>query len=165
MLNYSITIMWSDEDDCYIATIPELPGLSTHGETAEEALEQAKIAAEGYIEILTEDGDPIPEPLKIKSYSGNLRIRLPKSLHEKLAKESEREGISLNSLIINLLSGNISQQETYEKVISDLHQTMEKVQFNPSPYTQFENLSTDEPISISFQWDQEFSTNTINKVA
>ncbi len=141
MLNYSINLMWSDEDDCYIATIPELPGLSSHGETTEEALEQAKLAAKGYIEILAEDGDPIPEPLKVKNYSGNLRVRLPKSLHEKLAKEAEREGVSLNSLFINLLSGNLARKETYETVISELHRTMEKVQF-VSPYpTQLREVS------------------------
>ena len=141
MLNYSITLMWSDEDDCYIATIPELPGLSSHGETTEEALEQAKLAAEGYIEILAEDGDPIPEPLKVKNYSGNLRVRLPKSLHERLAKEAGREDISLNSLVIHLLSGNLTKRETYQTVISELHLTMEKVKL-VSPYpTQFREVS------------------------
>jgi predicted RNase H-like HicB family nuclease len=161
MHNYSISLMWSDEDDCYIATIPELPELSSHGETAEEALEQAKIAAEGYVDILAEDGDPIPEPLKVKSYSGNLRVRLPKSLHERLAKEAEREGASLNSSFINLLSGTLARQETYETIISELYQTMKKVQL-VSPYpTRVIEVQSENPEMVSGFWNYLTSDNSI----
>ena len=41
---YSILIQWSDEDQVYIATVPELPGCKTHGRTYEEALKQAQYA-------------------------------------------------------------------------------------------------------------------------
>jgi predicted RNase H-like HicB family nuclease len=60
--HYSITIQWSEEDQVYIATVPELPGCKTHGETYEEALKQAKYAIEGWIEFAKELGRPIPQP-------------------------------------------------------------------------------------------------------
>ena len=50
-------LVWSDEDDCYLATFSEFPGLITHGDTPEEAAAEAEIAAKGFIEIYKEDGD------------------------------------------------------------------------------------------------------------
>jgi len=63
-LYYSMLIQWSDEDDAYIVTIPELPGCMTHGNTYEEALEQGKDAIETWIEVSRRIGRPIPEPKK-----------------------------------------------------------------------------------------------------
>ena len=65
ILKYSVNVNWSDEDECYIATIAELPGLSAFGETAVEAVTEAHVAAEGFIEIYKEDGLSILEPIKI----------------------------------------------------------------------------------------------------
>lgn len=104
MFMYSVKSLWSDEDECYIATVPELPGLSAFGETPEEATKEAKIAAEGYIKVLKEDGLKLPEPNKVKSFSGQTRLRLPISLHSSLSSEAEQEGVSLNTYITHLLS-------------------------------------------------------------
>lgn len=62
MFKYSITLDWSTEDDCYLATIKEFPGLSAFGDTPEEAAHEAQVAAEGMIEVMKEDGQEIPEP-------------------------------------------------------------------------------------------------------
>jgi len=66
MFKYSVQLSWSDEDDCYIATMKEFPGLSAFGDTPEEAAHEARIAAEGMIKVLIEDGDDIPEPATIR---------------------------------------------------------------------------------------------------
>ena len=60
--HYSIIIQWSNEDQVYIATVPELPGCKTHGRTYEEALKQAQYAIEGWIDFAKELGRPIPQP-------------------------------------------------------------------------------------------------------
>jgi predicted RNase H-like HicB family nuclease len=104
VFKYSIDLIWSDEDEGYIATIPEFPGLSAFGSTAEEALKEAKIAAKGFIKVFKEDGCKLPEHERLKSFSGQLRVRIPKSLHAALSSEAEREGISLNTYIVCLLS-------------------------------------------------------------
>jgi predicted RNase H-like HicB family nuclease len=104
MSDYSVMIRWSDEDEGYIATSPELSGLSAFGDTPEEALGELKIARDGYLEVFKEDGCDLPNPQVVKSYSGQLRLRLPKSLHEALSIEAQNEGVSLNSYISNLLS-------------------------------------------------------------
>lgn len=62
---YSVTIRWSDEDEAYIATVPELPGLSAFGDTEEEALKELEIAQELFLDVMRERGDPIPEPLSL----------------------------------------------------------------------------------------------------
>lgn len=58
MHKYSINVVWSDEDECYIATIPEFSGLSASGDSAEEAIQEAYVALEGFIEVYKEDNVP-----------------------------------------------------------------------------------------------------------
>jgi predicted RNase H-like HicB family nuclease len=59
---YEIIIYWSDEDEAYIADVPELPGCMAHGDTYESALADIKSAIEVWIETAKEFKDPIPEP-------------------------------------------------------------------------------------------------------
>lgn len=111
MEKYSINIIWSDEDEGYIATIPEFPGLSAFGDTPEEAIEEANIALAGFIETFKEDGCKIPEPQTLTTFSGQTRLRLPKSLHAKLSRQAKREDVSLNTYLVQLLSeGHVKNQ-------------------------------------------------------
>lgn len=57
-----MNIQWSEEDQVYIVTVPELPGCKTHGETYEKAVKQARYAIEGWIETNLALGRPIPAP-------------------------------------------------------------------------------------------------------
>jgi len=59
---YEIIIYWSDEDELFIAEVPELPGCMAHGGTPEAALANAKEAIELWLDTAREFGDPIPEP-------------------------------------------------------------------------------------------------------
>ncbi len=60
--HYSMIIEWSDEDQAYIVTVPELPGCRTHGNTYEEAVRQGQDAIESWIMVAQADNDPIPPP-------------------------------------------------------------------------------------------------------
>jgi predicted RNase H-like HicB family nuclease len=62
MQKYEIIIYWSDEDQAFIADVPELPGCMAHGDSEESALQQAKEAIRLWIDTAREFGDPIPEP-------------------------------------------------------------------------------------------------------
>jgi predicted RNase H-like HicB family nuclease len=62
MFKYEIIIYWSDEDDAFIAEVPELPGCVAHGETPEKSLKNAKAAMQLWIDTAREFGDTIPEP-------------------------------------------------------------------------------------------------------
>jgi len=62
MYKYEIIIYWSDEDNAFIADIPELPGCMSDGETPKKALENAEIIMREWIEVATELGREIPIP-------------------------------------------------------------------------------------------------------
>jgi len=62
MYKYEIIIYWSNEDDAFIAEVPELPGCMAHGKTPEEALKNANDAIRLWIDTAKEFGDPVPEP-------------------------------------------------------------------------------------------------------
>ena len=51
----TLDIKWHDEDNCYVCKIKEYPGLSAHGDTKEDAIEEAYIALEGFKEVIEED--------------------------------------------------------------------------------------------------------------
>lgn len=62
MHKYEIIIYWSDEDEVFVAEVPELKGCMAHGKTQAEAVENVKDAIELWIETAKEFGDKVPEP-------------------------------------------------------------------------------------------------------
>lgn len=62
-----------------------------------------------WIETEYEDGDPIPLPIYPEEYSGKFNLRIPKSLHRKLAKSATADGVSLNQYVTMLLSRGDAQ--------------------------------------------------------
>ena len=62
MNKYEIIIFWSDENDAYVADVPELPGCMAHGDSHESALANAKEVIQLWLETAKEFGDPIPAP-------------------------------------------------------------------------------------------------------
>ena len=61
-LKYEIIIYWSNEDECYIAEVPELPGCLADGKTYKEALSNAEVIIREWIETAKETGRKIPQP-------------------------------------------------------------------------------------------------------
>jgi len=59
---YEIILWWEEEDDCYIAEVPELPGCMAHGDTEERALKEIKIAIGLWIETAEANKETIPKP-------------------------------------------------------------------------------------------------------
>jgi predicted RNase H-like HicB family nuclease len=62
MNKYEVIIYWREEDQVFIAEVPELPGCMAHGPTQESALANAQAAIQLWLETAKEYGDPIPEP-------------------------------------------------------------------------------------------------------
>ena len=62
MLRYEVIIYWSDEDDAFVAEVPELPGCMADGSTYQEALANVEVVAREWIETARELGRPIPDP-------------------------------------------------------------------------------------------------------
>jgi len=61
-MKYELIIYWSEEDNSFIAEVPELPGCAADGETYIEALQNAQIAMQEWIETAQELGRLIPQP-------------------------------------------------------------------------------------------------------
>lgn len=62
MKDYHINVFYSDEDDCYIADIPDLEGCSAFGDSPEEAVREVQIARRLWLEVAREIGKPVPPP-------------------------------------------------------------------------------------------------------
>jgi predicted RNase H-like HicB family nuclease len=62
MIRYEVILYWSDEDQAYIAEVPELAGCMADGATYAEALANAEVIIREWLETATELGRPIPEP-------------------------------------------------------------------------------------------------------
>ncbi|MEW6367577.1 MAG: type II toxin-antitoxin system HicB family antitoxin [Acidobacteriota bacterium] len=101
---YRIVVEWSDADDAYVARVPALPGCAAHGPSPERAASEARKAAETMLEVLQEDGDPLPPADLTGDYSGQIRIRMPRSLHARLSRLAEVEDTSLNHLMVSVLA-------------------------------------------------------------
>ncbi len=66
MVSYKVIIERDEEEQCYVASVPALPGCRTQGTTREETLERVKEAIQGYLESLQKDGIPIPKDVELE---------------------------------------------------------------------------------------------------
>lgn len=95
----------------FYARYSELGEAAAHGDgkSVQEAIRMADEAKHLALEVMLEHGDEVPLPDSLKEYSGKFIVRTPKSLHRNLALEAEREGVSLNQLVVSLLSRSVSR--------------------------------------------------------
>ncbi len=100
---YLVIIEWSEEDQVYVAEVPELLGCATHGGTLEQAAENVSEAIESWIEGAKEANYPIPEPLATKQFSGKFVARVNPHLHRLIAMKAKTKGESLNKLVVEAL--------------------------------------------------------------
>ena len=103
---YRMEIVKDNDEGGFVASYPDLPGCITCGETAEEAVKNAQDAKKAWLEAALEENITIPEPESLEAYSGQFKLRLPRSLHRALAEHSQREGISMNQYCVYLLAKN-----------------------------------------------------------
>lgn len=105
-MNYRMEIIEDKDEGGFVVSFPELPGCITCGETVESAVANALDAKKAWLEAAVEDGIEIHEPDSLEDYSGQFKLRIPRSLHRSLAEHSKREGISMNQYCVYLLSRN-----------------------------------------------------------
>lgn len=98
-LPWSYRFEWSDDDNCYIASVAELKGCMSDGQDIEEASHMIKDAVKSYIESCIKNNDLITEPPKKEDCKGNITYRTTSEKHCKLLRKAIAQGISLNKLI------------------------------------------------------------------
>ena len=99
-----VTEMKDESGHYFYGRILELDGCQSTGDTVEELYENLNEAMEGYIEVKLENNIPIPLPERTEDFSGKFNVRLPKTLHQRLAIEANNEGVSLNQLVLYKLA-------------------------------------------------------------
>lgn len=112
-LKYPVLIrpLSTEEGGGYLIEFPDLPGCMADGPTVESALKEASDAQNAWLKTAAEFNDAIPEPSISSKFSGQWRIRLPKSLHAALAMRAKFEGVSLNMLATSLLARGLGHRE------------------------------------------------------
>ena len=105
-LPYRMELIPDTAEGGYVIRFPELPGCVTCGDTMESAIKNAEDCKREWISAAIEEGIAIPEPMPEDDYSGQFKLRIPKSLHRSLAEHSKAEGISMNQYCLYLLAKN-----------------------------------------------------------
>lgn len=104
--HYTYRVTWSVEDQEFVATCLEFPSLSWLAETQVDALSGLETVIANAIEDLSSEGEPIPDPLSERSFSGKFNLRVGETLHRRLAMEAAEEKLSINQLIVRRLSSS-----------------------------------------------------------
>lgn len=103
---YHMEIVEDKKEGGFVVSYPDLPGCITCGETIENAVANALDAKKAWLKAALEDGIEINEPDNLETYSGQFKLRIPRSLHRSLAEHSKKEGVSMNQYCVYLLSKN-----------------------------------------------------------
>lgn len=102
--HYTYRVTWTEEDGEYVGLCVEFPSLSWLASEPEVALQGIRQVVADVVADLQVNGEPIPEPLAVRKYSGRFMVRIPPDLHRRLALEAAESGISLNRLAADKLS-------------------------------------------------------------
>jgi predicted HicB family RNase H-like nuclease len=100
---YTYRVSWSDEDQEFVGLCAEFPSLSWLSSERDGALHGIIQLVRDTVADLDEEEDA-PVPLTDRAYSGELRIRIPPAIHQRLALEAAERGTSLNKIIVQKLS-------------------------------------------------------------
>lgn len=99
-LPYRMELVKDPDEGGFVVSFPDLPGCITCGETLEAAVANAADAKRAWLQAALEDGLPVREPDNLENYSGQFKLRIPKSLHRSLAEHARQEGISMNQYCV-----------------------------------------------------------------
>jgi predicted RNase H-like HicB family nuclease len=112
-LPYTIVLRRDLQDAIVIARVEELPGCSAHGDSEQEALSNLRENMQDWIADCLEAGEPVPEPVEeVDLPSGKWLQRVPRSLHLKLIRIADREGVSLNQFVTSALAEAVGGKAT-----------------------------------------------------
>ena len=102
--HYTYRVVWSVEDGEHVATVAEFPSLSWLAPTPVEALAGLAEVVRDVLTDLAVAGEPIPEPLSERTYSGRFVVRVPAEVHRRLVCEAAEQHVSLNRLVSDRLA-------------------------------------------------------------
>jgi len=128
--NYPITLraLTQEEGGGWFAEIKELPGCMADGETEQEALANIRASKKLWLSAALKRGRriPLPQVDDQEEYSGRFTVRMPKSLHRKIAALARKEGSSLNQFILAALAFDAGVFELARKAPQEVYVIVEE---------------------------------------
>lgn len=103
---YTYRVTWSQEDGEYAGLCAEFPGLSWLDASQDSALQGIRKVVSEVVSDMQANGEPVPQPLALKNYSGVFTVRIPPEVHRKLAIEAAESRVSVNRLVSIKLAGD-----------------------------------------------------------
>lgn len=120
---YTITIRKENVDGelMYVGRVAELPNIDAFEDSFEEARKILLDAITTLKEIADEEGRPFPEPYRSESegFSGRVTLRLPRTLHGKVARMADREDVSINQLLVTAVATYIGEADGLARAARD----------------------------------------------
>ena len=101
---YTYRVTWSKDDKEYVGLCAEFPSLSWLARTPEAALRGIRKVVADIVRDLHESGEPVPQSIASRQYSGKFMVRVPPEVHRKLALQAAEDGVSLNRLASSKLT-------------------------------------------------------------
>jgi predicted HicB family RNase H-like nuclease len=101
---YTYRVTWSEDDKEYVGLCAEFPSLSWLARTPEAALKGIRKVIADAVEDMKDNGEPLPDPIASRQYSGKFVVRVPPEVHRKLAVQAAESGVSLNRLASSKLA-------------------------------------------------------------
>lgn len=116
---FEVRPLSKEEGGGYSIYFPDLPGCWSDGASPEEAIENGRDALQSWLAVAQEFGDDIPRPFS--AVSGRFVQRVPRSLHARLIARAKAEGVSLNTLVVSLVSKGIGKSQVAKRVNRRAH--------------------------------------------
>ena len=107
---FTVRPLAAEEGGGYLVEFPDLPGCISDGETVDEAIANGMEAKQECLAAAKELDRPIPEPGG--QLSGKWVQRVPRSVHARLVERAEREGVSLNTLVVALIAEGLGRKRS-----------------------------------------------------
>ncbi len=106
---YLKIVEWSDEDQCYVGRLPGFSYGGVHGDDEIEVYKELCAVLDEWLEVLEQEGGPLPPATAGRNYSGKFNLRVGEELHEQLAIESMKVGESLNQYCVKALKQKLER--------------------------------------------------------
>jgi predicted HicB family RNase H-like nuclease len=101
---YVYRVTWSEDDQEFVGLCAEFPSLSHLDKDDAKAYAGIKTLVRDIVEDMLTTNEEPPKPINDRSFSGNLRLRMPPAMHQRLAIRAAEEKTSINRLILEQLS-------------------------------------------------------------
>ncbi len=109
-----VSPLTAEDGGGFLITFPDLPGCMSDGETIEAAIENGRDAFISWVSARVDMKKTIPKPVarevSADNFSGRFVQRVPKSLHARLAMQAKKEGVSLNTFILSIISEGLGHR-------------------------------------------------------